>query len=134
MTLYPVSSSTRLPSNACNLNGPTESHSTIAISRSCSHKICNVQIYIGKTKTVLLLEILFTLFILHFITKKARTTETVSVTWWEHDVNIVCVWLTSHPTAVFHSFWPGRNQACLGNTRQEKECEIFDWLLKRTIF
>jgi len=44
-------------------------HSTITLIRPCSHKIGKLQIHIGKTKTVLLLEILFTLFTLHFVTK-----------------------------------------------------------------
>ena len=76
------------------------------------------------------ISIIITLFTLHFVTKKARTTETTRLTWREHDVNIVCDWLTPHPAAVFHSFWPGRNRACPGNTGHEKEREIFDRLLK----
>jgi len=49
---------------------PDRVHSTIALNRSCSHKIGKVQIYIGKTKRVLLLEILFTLFIHTLLLRK----------------------------------------------------------------
>jgi len=56
----------------------------------------------------------FTLFTLHFVTKRRVATETASVTWREHDVNIACDWLTPHLAPVFHSFWPVRNRACPG--------------------
>ena len=54
----------------------------------------------------------------------ARTTETASVTWCEHDINITCDWSIPHPGAVFHSFCQGRNQACPGESGHEKERKI----------
>jgi len=47
-----------------------------------------------------------------------------------HMVGIACDWLTPQPAAVFHSFWPGRNWACPGNTRHEKEREILNAVTK----
>ena len=95
MTRNPVSSSTCLPFSACNLNGPTESIPLLQIVHA--RTIGKVQIYVCETKTVLVFKILFTLFTLHFVTKRVCTTETDEVTWQEQDVNIACDWLNTTP-------------------------------------
>jgi len=82
----------------------------------------------NQNSTLLLLEILFTLFTLHFVTE---TTSHIVGTRHKHRM-----WLVDFPPrcSVPQCFWPGRNRACQGNTGHEKECKIFDRLLKKERF
>jgi len=74
-----------------------------------SHWVMSHESYYSDTPKTVLLEILFILFKLHFVTKMARTTETARgpESHGANTTNIACNWSTPHPARSLPQFLPG---------------------------